>query len=365
MIEGFLHADHVGSLLRPRRLKDAARARQAREIDEAAFNATLDDCIREAVRLQEDAGLRSITDGEFRRGSWFAGFIEAVEGIGVKPALFTFKGDDGKPVDYRTASVEGKLRRRRGIATHEFAFLKGVAKGRPKITMPAPSLVHFFRGDQSVNRDAYPNLDDFWADLVSVYRDEARDLGALGLQFLQLDEVAAAMLCDPAMRAQAIALGLEPDALLDRYIEAINAVAAAAPATMKIGVHVCRGNYKGHWMAEGGYEAVAERFFRRTKADVFFLEYDSERAGGFEPLRHVPDDKCVVLGLVTSKSPALEDPATLKQRIGEAAKFIDRERLGVSPQCGFASSVGGNPLTIEEEAAKLRLVANVARDVWG
>lgn len=365
MSANFLHADHVGSLLRPQKLKDAARAFHAGRMDETSFNAVLDDSIREAIALQESAGLHSITDGEFRRGSWFAGFIDAVNGVGVKPALFTFKGDDGKTADYQTAWIEGKLSRKRGISTAELAFVQKHTKHRPKITIPAPSLVHFFRGDQSVNRDAYPDLEDFWTDLIQVYKDEVRELGAMGLQFLQLDEVAAAMLCDPKMRAQAVNFGLNPDALLERYIWAINEVAASAPATMQIGVHVCRGNYKGHWMAEGGYELVAEKFFANTKANVFFLEYDSARAGGFEPLALVPQDKCVVLGLITSKRPDMEDASVLKTRIAEASRYIAKERLGVSPQCGFASSVGGNPLSIEDESRKLKLAVDVARDVWG
>ena len=361
----FLHADHVGSLLRPQKLKDAARAFFGKRMEAAEFKRITDECVLDAIALQEDAGLMSITDGEFRRASWFDGFIQAVEGVGVKPALFSFTDDAGKVVDYQTAWIEGKLRRRRGITTHEFEYVKANAKGRPKITIPAPSLVHFFRGDESVDRDVYPDMDDFWTDLIGIYRDEVKELAALGLTFLQLDEVAAAVLCDPTMREQAGILGLDPDAMLEKYIWGINEIAAAAPDTMQVGVHVCRGNYKGHWMASGGYEAVAAKFFPDTKADVFFLEYDSDRAGGFEPLRHMPDDKCCVLGLVTSKSAQMEDKALLKQRIEEAAKFMAKERLGVSPQCGFASSVGGNPLTIEDEKAKLRLVAEVAAEVWG
>lgn len=361
----FLHADHIGSMLRPQKLKDAARAFFGKRIDTAEFNRVTDESIREAIALQEQAGMQSITDGEFRRASWFDGFIQAVEGVGVKPALFSFTDDAGKVVDYQTAWIEGKLRRRRGITTHEFEFLKANTSQRPKITIPAPSLVHFFRGDESVNRDVYPNLDDFWSDLIGIYCDEVRELASLGLTFLQLDEVAAAVLCDPKMRDQARELGLDPDAMLDKYIWGINEIAAAAPDTMQVGVHVCRGNYKGHWMASGGYEAVAAKFFPGTKANVFFLEYDSDRAGGFEPLRHMPDDKCCVIGIVTSKSPELEDKSLLKKRIDEAAQFMDRKRLGLSPQCGFASSVGGNPLTIEDEAAKLRLVAEVAQEVWG
>lgn len=364
-MQNFLHAEHVGSLLRPQKLKDAARAFFGKKMDGAEFGKITDECVREAIALQENAGLQSITDGEFRRASWFDGFIQAVEGIGVKPALFSFTDESGKVVDYQTAWIEGKLRRRRGITTGEFEFLKANTKGRPKITIPAPSLVHFFRGDESVNRDAYPNLDDFWSDLIGIYRDEVKELAALGLTFLQLDEVAAAVLCDDNMREQARSMGLDPDAMLEKYIWGINEIAGAAPDTMDVGVHVCRGNYKGHWMASGGYEAVAERFFPGTKVDVFFLEYDSERAGGFEPLRHMPDDKCCVLGLVTSKSPDMEDRNVLKQRVSEAEKFMDRERLGLSPQCGFASSVGGNPLTIEEEAAKLKMVVDVAADIWG
>jgi 5-methyltetrahydropteroyltriglutamate--homocysteine methyltransferase len=360
----FLHADHVGSMLRPQKLKDAARAFFGKRMEAAEFKRITDECVLEAIRLQEEAGMKSITDGEFRRASWFDGFIQAVEGIGVKPALFSFTDDAGKVVDYQTAWIEGKLRRRRGITTGEFEFLKANTSQRPKITIPAPSLVHFFRGDESVNREAYPNLDDFWSDLIGIYKAEVKELAALGLTFLQLDEVAAAVLCDPKMREQAKNLGLDPDAMLEKYIWGINEIAGAAPDTMQVGVHVCRGNYKGHWMASGGYEAVAAKFFPDTKVDVFFLEYDSERAGGFEPLRHMRDDTCCVLGLVTSKAPQLEDKELLKQRIGEAAKFMDKARLGISPQCGFASSVGGNPLTIEDEKAKLRLVAEVAQEVW-
>lgn len=365
MPKSFLHADHVGSLLRPQKLKDAARNFFAKRLPGGDFQKITDECVREAITMQEDAGLQSITDGEFRRASWFDGFIQAVEGVGTKPALFSFTKEGGEDVAYGTAWIEGKLRRKRGICTAEFDFLKANTKRRPKITIPAPSLVHFFRGDESVSPDAYSSMDDFWADLIAIYCEEVRDLAARGLTFLQLDEVAIAVLCDPAMRQQARDLGLDPDAMTEKYIWAINEIAAAAPSSMQIGVHVCRGNYKGHWMASGGYEAVAAQFFPGTNVDTFFLEYDSERAGGFEPLRHVPDGKNVVLGLVTSKSPALEDKALLKRRIEEASKFIDKDHLGLSPQCGFASSVGGNPLTIEEEAAKLKLVADVAQEVWG
>jgi 5-methyltetrahydropteroyltriglutamate--homocysteine methyltransferase len=360
----FFHADHVGSLLRPQALKDAARAFFGKRIDKAQFDAALDDAIRGAVAMQEDAGLQSITDGEFRRGSWFSGFIDAVQGLGVREALFTFHGEGGG-VKYETAHVEGKLKHVRGIATHEFAFLRSVTKRRPKITLPAPSLVHFFRGDATVDRAAYPNLDDFWSDLVAVYHEEVRQLAALGCDYVQLDEVGCAMLCDPRRREEARRLGLDPDALIDTYVSAINAIADARPKGMTIAVHVCRGNYKGHWMAEGGYAPIAETFFGGVRVDTLFLEYDSARAGGFEPLRHVSGDKNVVLGLVSSKTAALENPADLLRRIDEASKFIDRERLGLSPQCGFASSVGGNPLTIDDEAAKLRLVCDTARRAWG
>jgi 5-methyltetrahydropteroyltriglutamate--homocysteine methyltransferase len=358
-------ADHVGSLLRPRELKDAFRDFHGGRIDKDAFRAIQDRCIRAAVAMQEEVGLQSITDGEFRRGSWFLGFVEAIEGLTTREAAFDFRDSAGGSAKFETAYVEAKLRRRRGITTDEFSFVRAITKQCPKITMPTPSLVHFLRGDQTVSRAAYPDLDEFWADLIAIYRQELHELAALGCRYLQLDEVPCAMLCDPNLRASLKDAGANPEALLEKYVWAANEVAAGRPAGMTIAMHLCRGNDKGRRMAEGGYEPVAERLFNDVAVDAFFLEYDTERAGGFEPLRLMPKNKAVVLGLVSSKTPALEPVDMLKRRIDEASRYVALERLCISPHCGFASSVGGNPLTLEEERAKLRRVVETADAVWG
>jgi 5-methyltetrahydropteroyltriglutamate--homocysteine methyltransferase len=253
----------------------------------------------------------------------------------------------------------------RGITTGEFSFLKNSTRRTPKVTMPSPSLVHFLRGDVTVSRQAYPDMDEFWADLVAVYREELTELGRLGCAYVQLDDVPCALLCDPELRSSVGAAGHDPEALLDAYLSAANRAIAAHPAGMTIAMHLCRGNYKGQWMARGGYEPVAERLFNEVAVDAFFLEYDSERAGGFEPLRFMPAGKKVVLGLVSSKTPVLEPTDALCRRIDEASGYVPLERLCISPQCGFASSVGGNPLTMEDQRRKLARVVEVAEKMWG
>jgi 5-methyltetrahydropteroyltriglutamate--homocysteine methyltransferase len=356
-------ADHVGSLLRPQELKDASRDFRGGAIDSARFSEIQDRCIREAVALQEEVGLLSITDGEFRRGSWFLGFVEAVEGLTTRDAAFEFLG--GNHAKFQAAYVEGKLRRVRGIATEEFSFLRTATTRTPKVTLPAPSLVHFLRSDATVSRQAYPDMDEFWADLVAVYKEEIAELGRLGCTYVQLDEVPCAMLCDPELRTSLAAAGVDPQTLLDTYISAVNQIVASRPAGMTIAMHLCRGNYKGQWMAEGGYEPVADRLFNGAAVDALFLEYDTERAGGFEPLRFMPGDKTVVLGLVSTKTPDLEPVDGLIRRIEEASRYVPLERLCISPQCGFASSVGGNPVSVDDERRKLARVVEVARKVWG
>jgi 5-methyltetrahydropteroyltriglutamate--homocysteine methyltransferase len=358
-------ADHVGSLLRPQALKNAFRDVASGKIGAEEFAVIQDGAIRDAVRMQEEVGLESITDGEFRRGSWFLGFVEAVDGLTTRDALFDFQDDKGGRATYQTAYVERPLARKRGITTDEFRFVKTLTRRTPKVTMPTPSLVHFFRGDQTVDRAAYPDIAQFWTDIIEIYRAELRELAALGCTYVQLDEVPCAMLCDADIRTKATLAGLDPQKLLGTYIDAVNRIVADKPAGMTVAMHLCRGNYKGRWMAAGGYEPVAERLFGELRVDAFFLEYDSERAGGFEPLRFVPKEKRVVLGLVSSKTPVLEPLDTLVRRVHEAAKHIPLDRLGISPQCGFASSVGGNPLTIDEERAKLARVVEAARAVWG
>jgi 5-methyltetrahydropteroyltriglutamate--homocysteine methyltransferase len=356
-------ADHVGSLLRPQALKDAFRDFQGERIGTDKFRDIQDRAIREAVALQEAVGLQSISDGEFRRGSWFLGLVEAVDGLTTKDAPFDFHG--GGQAKFQTAYAEGKLKRVRGITTDEFSFLRAITRRTPKVTIPSPSLVHFLRADMTVSRAAYPDMAEFWTDLTAVYQQELAELGRLGCSYVQLDEVPCAMLCDPKLRASVAAAGESPETLLDCYISAANRAIAQRPAGMTVAMHLCRGNYKGQWMAAGGYEPVAEKLFNAVAVDAFFLEYDTERAGGFEPLRFVPANKAVVLGLISTKTPALEPVDDLRRRIDEASRYVALERLCLSPQCGFASSVGGNPLTIEDERRKLRLVVEVAEKVWG
>lgn len=356
-------ADHVGSLLRPQALKDAFRAYDYGKIGAEEFREIQDRSIRQAVALQEEVGLQSISDGEFRRGSWFLGFVDAVDGLTTRNAPFEFRGGGG--TKFQAAYVQGKLKRVRGITTDEFSFLRATTSRTPKVTMPSPSLVHLLRGDVTVSREAYPDIEEFWTDLVAVYQEELTDLARLGCTYVQLDEVPCAMLCDPNLRASVKTGGQDPDKLLETYISAVQRALAKRPAGVTVAMHLCRGNYKGQWMAEGGYEPVAEKLFNRLAVDAFFLEYDTERAGGFEPLRFMPSDKRVVLGLISSKTTELEPIDELRRRIDEASHYIPLERLGISPQCGFASSVGGNPLTIEDQRRKLRRVVEVAEKVWG
>jgi methionine synthase II (cobalamin-independent) len=355
------HAEHVGSLLRPRRLKSAFAAFQAREITPAELEETVDDCIAEVIRLQEECGMRSITDGEFRRGSWFLGFVEAVDGLAVRPASLSFSGEHAA---WSCPHAEGKLKRSHAIALHEFEFVKENTARLPKVTMPSPSATHFLGAAEGPGEGPYADLDALFEDLAAIYQQELEALDRAGCEFVQLDEVPIALLCDPKIQESVRARGQDPDALVGRYIAAINAALKDRPEDMTIGLHLCRGNYKGQWMAEGGYAPVAERLFQEANVDAFFLEYDTERAGDFSPLAAMPEDKVVVLGLVSSKTPELEDPDDLKRRIEAASQYVSMDRLALSPQCGFASSVGGNPVSEDDERRKLTLVADVAADVW-
>jgi 5-methyltetrahydropteroyltriglutamate--homocysteine methyltransferase len=357
-------AEHIGSLLRPRELKDAFGARAKGELKEDAFRAILERCILEAIGLQEDAGLQSITDGEFRRVAWSTGFIRALEGLADRQSVFEFHDDAGNTTRWDTCYAVARLRRPRPITLDEFDFVRRHTNRTPKVTMPAPSFLHFFRLGECADPTVYPDIDEFWTDLVRIYQEELAELGRAGASYVQFDEVPQAMLCDENVRDKVRAHGADPARLLARYIDAVNRIVAARPPGMTIGMHLCRGNLRGRWMAAGGYEAIAERLFNDLNVDGFFLEYDSSRAGDFAPLRFMPKNKFVRLGLVSSKSPALENKDALKRRIDEAAAFAPLENLGISPQCGFASTVGGNPLTEDDERAKLRLVADVAREIW-
>jgi 5-methyltetrahydropteroyltriglutamate--homocysteine methyltransferase len=357
-------ADHVGSLLRPVALREAFRRHGAGEIGEAAYWAVQDRCIREAVAMQEEVGLEVVTDGEFRRGSYWGRFVERLQGFAIKPALFKFRDDAGHEAAFTAPYAVEKIRRARPLALDEFAFLREAAQVTAKITLPAPSTMHFYRCNDFAAPQAYPDVDAFFADLAAAFREEIAALAESGCRYVQLDEVAVALLCDPAIRAQVEATGSAPDRLVDLYIGAINQAVAGRPADMVVGVHMCRGNFKGCYLAAGGYGSVAERFFANTEVDHFLLEYDTTRAGDFAPLRLVPNDKGVVLGLVSTKTPVLEDIDGLKRRVEEAGRAIDVARLAIGPQCGLASTVAGNPLSEADQRAKLALVVRAAAEIW-
>jgi 5-methyltetrahydropteroyltriglutamate--homocysteine methyltransferase len=356
-------ADHVGSLLRPGVLRQAFRDHHAGKLDDPHFAEIQDRCIRDVVRMQEEVGLQVVTDGEFRRGSYWGRFVERVDGFVIKPAVFNFRDDHGHKVAFTAPYAQRKLRRERALALDEFDFLRAVTKATPKITLPAPSTMHFYRCTDFADKAAYADMDSFFVDLTKIFREEIAGLIAAGCRYIQLDEVAVALLCDPVIRQKVEAAGEAPDRLVDLYIKSINDAVAGAPDDVVFGVHMCRGNFKGHYLAAGGYESVAERFFSNTRVNHFLLEYDTERAGDFAPLRFVKD-RGVVLGLVSSKVPSLEGLDALKRRIEEATRFIDLDRLAISPQCGFASTVAGNPVTEADERAKLALVVSTARTLW-
>ena len=357
-------ADHVGSLLRPKALREAFRWHGAGELSAEAFAEVQNAAIGDAVRLQEEVGLQVVTDGEFRRSSYWGRFVERCSGFAIKPAAFRFRDDHGHEVDFTATYAAAKLARRQPLATDEFVFLHKVASATPKITMPAPSTMHFYRCGDFADPKVYPDARAFFADLAQIYRQEIADLARVGCRYIQLDEVALAMLCDPAIRERIAGAGQDPDRLVDLYIQALNDCVPGAPTDMVIGVHMCRGNFRGRYLSEGGYESVAERFFNGCKVTHFLLEYDTPRAGDFEPLRFVPKGKGVVLGLVSTKTPVLETVDELQRRSDEAARHIDKNRLGIGPQCGFASTAAGNPLTEADERAKLNLVVQAARKIW-
>ncbi len=362
-------ADHVGSLIRPQALIDARDKKAKGEIGADELKAIQQDAIREVVRLQEDLGLRSITDGEYNRGTWQTDFLVRFANVGQVASRFrtTFhneKGDtEGKP---HMVQVSGKLARPEPIFVDDFRFLKSVTRQTPKITLPSPSIMHFRGGREAISQEAYPDLAGFYDDLARVYREEISDLADAGCRYLQLDEVNFAYLCDPVLRAQVQTnIGEDPDQLTHTYARLINDTIQGRPADMVACMHLCRGNFAGAWVAEGGYDPVAEILFNEIQVDGYFMEYDTARAGGFEPLRFLPKDKTVVLGLVTTKKGEIESRDELKRRIDEASRFIPLEQLCLSPQCGFSSGIGGQTMDIEHEKAKLRLVVETAAEVWG
>jgi 5-methyltetrahydropteroyltriglutamate--homocysteine methyltransferase len=363
-------ADHVGSLLRPPELLRAREDAAAGRITADELRACEDEAIRAAVRMQEDVGLRAVTDGEFRRTSWHMDFIYALDGIStaddkVKVSFHSEQGD----IEFMAAAlhVDGKVGVSQTIFGDAFSFVQDCAStALPKLTIPSPSMVHYRGGRAAIDEAVYPDLAGFWSDLTAAYREEVRRLGELGCTYLQLDDTSLAYLNDPAQRQYVASIGGDPDQQHVEYIRHINEALQGRPEGMSVTTHMCRGNFRSSWVAEGGYDHVAEALFHELDVDGYFMEWDDERSGGFEPLRFLPrGDKQVVLGLVTTKRGALETKDDLERRIEEASRYAPLEQLCLSPQCGFSSTVDGNALTYDEQVAKLALIVEVADDVWG
>jgi len=358
-------AEHIGSLLRPKKLTESYRSFRTGQMPNFEFDPIRDQAIRDAVALQEGLGFQVITDGEFRRASYWSHLVSAISGLTVRPSLFDFRDAKGDKQPFIAPHVSGRLARSHGLSTDEYAFLAKCTKRTGKITLPSPSTLHFWRGREAVNPAAYRDLGAFFGDIATLYREELAELAKLGCTYVQFDEVPLTMMCDPNVCTAMRQRGEDPDTLIGFYVTALNDAIRQRPKGMTIGLHMCRGNFRGKWLAEGGYEPIAERVFAQVEVDHFLLEFDTPRAGGFEPLRFVPKTKGVVLGLVCSKTSLLEKLDDLRKRVDEAAKQVPLERLGVSPQCGFASAVTGNPVTEEVEKQKLALVTELARKVWG
>jgi 5-methyltetrahydropteroyltriglutamate--homocysteine methyltransferase len=362
-------AELIGSLLRPEPVKVAMARHRAGQLSAQTLREIQDRAIDQAIALQEDLGFRCVTDGEFRRQVYFSYFY--VEGLGgieyaeEGESAWTYRNREGHRMGSSLPVVRRRLAWQRPVNLDDYLYLRAHCRVTPKITLPGPNALHFFAGRHNIDRAAYPDLEVFFDDVVEALRREILVLAEAGCSCIQIDETALAKFADPDIREALRARGDDWEVLLGRYIGNLNRVVAGLPAGLQVGVHMCRGNRQGHWQAEGGYDAVAERLFSELAVERFFLEYDSPRAGDFSPLRFVPRGKRVVLGLVSTKTPVLESRADLLGRIEAAARVVDLDRLAVSPQCGFASDVAGNPLSEDEQRAKLALVADLAREVWG
>jgi len=362
-------ADHVGSLLRPQRLLQAREDFAAGRITAAGLRAVEDEEIPGAIRMQEEAGLQSATDGEFRRTTWHMDFIYALGGISKAPGNLAVKFvNPSGTIEWTPAAlhVGSTVRLDETIFGEDFTFVKShVTTAVPKLTIPSPNMVHYRGGPAMLDPAVYPDIEQFWADLAAAYADEVQRLSQLGCTYLQFDDTSLAYLNDPAQRAEITGRGEDAEHMHLRYIRQINAAVKDKPDGMAITAHMCRGNFRSSWVASGGYDFVAEALFSELDVDGFFLEYDDERSGGFEPLRFVPQGKMVVLGLVTTKRPELESRDDLKRRIDEAAKYVPLDQICLSGQCGFSSTFEGNALTYDDQVAKLRLIVETARDIWG
>ncbi len=360
--------DHVGSLLRPKQLLQAREDHKEGRMSAAELRLVEDEAIRRVVRMQEEIGLHGATDGEFRRASWHMDFLYQIGGVtkavdSLKVKFHNEKGD----IEFTPAAlhVNGKLKYEKCIFGDDFQFLKSVSKVTPKLTIPSPSMLHYRGGRAAIDSAVYPDMQEFWRDLAQVYAEEIAALGKLGCTYLQLDDTSLAYLNDPAQREYINKIGGDGEHQHLTYIRTINAALANKPAEMTVCTHMCRGNFRSSWVASGGYDHVAEALFGQLQVDGYFLEYDDARSGGFEPLRFVPKGKIVALGLVSTKRGALENKDDLKRRIDQAAKFVPLDQLCLSTQCGFSSTVEGNSLTLDEQVAKLRLIVETSREVWG
>jgi 5-methyltetrahydropteroyltriglutamate--homocysteine methyltransferase len=362
-------ADHVGSLLRPQHLLQARRERAAQQISADELRAVEDEAIRAVVAMQEEVGLQSATDGEFRRTSWHMDFIYQLGGVHRADENLTVQFfNDAGTLEFTSAAlrIDGRVTLPDTIFGDAFGFLKEQVKHTtPKLTIPSPSMVHYRGGRAAIDPGVYPELDEFWRDLSAAYSQEVQRLGELGCTYLQLDDTSLAYLNDPRQRELVASQGGDPEHQHERYIRQINEALRGRPPQMRVTTHMCRGNFRSSWAAEGGYDFVAEALFTNLDVDGFFLEYDDARSGDFAPLRFVPPGKCVVLGLVTTKRGVLESKDELKRRIDEASRYVPLDQLCLSPQCGFSSTVEGNALSYDEQVAKLRLIVETAQEVWG
>jgi len=362
-------ADHVGSFLRPPALMAAREQHAAGALPADALRALEDEAIRDLVRREEAVGLSGITDGEFRRTYFHVDFLERLDGVSTTYGDFfaTFRKADGSEVGFKppTMHVDGPIRHSRPIQGADFDFLAATTTRTPKVSIPAPSMLHFRGGREAISREAYPDLEPFFEDLTAAYRAEIADLAARGCRYLQMDDTNLAYLCDPAIRARTAARGDDPDTLTRLYVRLVNDAIRDRPDDMVAAIHLCRGNFKSAWVSEGGYEPVAEILFGQMAVDAFFLEYDDERSGDFAPLRFVRPETRVVLGLMSSKRPEVEDADAIKRRLEEAGAYVDLDRCALSHQCGFSSTAHGNEIAEDDQWRKLARTVEVARDVWG